>query len=206
MRARPALRLGHPGRDDLGLTRPIGVLMAIPVAIEAIRTWETHPGSERLVRGGACCRRCSVPGSSCCGPDGVRGSLAADAAAELGPARGGFVDPFTRVWDGIHDLFDGDRFGSGLHVLWIAVFVVLLVVVCRRLPVSYGAYAGAVIVVSMSAREPRLVRALHDERVPVDAGGGVRHRRPRGGAGGLVLSAAGLVGYSVLAFLGVWVP
>ena len=57
--------------------------------------------------------------------------------------RGGFVDPFTRVWDGVGDLFGGDRFGSGLHVLWIAVFVALLVVVCRRLPASYGAYAGA---------------------------------------------------------------
>ena len=46
--------------------------------------------------------------------------------------RGGFVDPFTRVWDGIGDLFGGDRLGSGLHVLWIAVFLALLVVVCLR--------------------------------------------------------------------------
>src|SRR5262249_56349635 len=64
--------------------------------------------------------------------------------------RGGFVDPFTRTFDGIADLIHGDRFGSGLHVLWAGLFVVLILVLLMRLPASYGVYAAALLVLHLS--------------------------------------------------------
>ena len=120
--------------------------------------------------------------------------------------RGGFVDPFTRVWDGVGDLFGGDRFGSGLHVLWIAVFVALLVVVCRGLPASYGAYAGAALLVSMSARNLDSFERYAMSAFPLILGVAIVTKHREVDQAVLVLSAAGLVGYSVLAFTGVWVP
>ncbi len=35
--------------------------------------------------------------------------------------RGGFQDPVTRTVDAVGDLFGGDRFGSGLHIVWAVV-------------------------------------------------------------------------------------
>jgi hypothetical protein len=190
-----------------GLARPLGVLLAIPAAIEVARSWRAAPVLDRVARTGAVVA----------GPVGS-GIYLLWVRAAYGDAwlplsiqndrehRGGFVDPFTRVFDGVGDLIHGDRFGSGLHVLWAAVFVALIVVLVRRLPASYSAYAAAVVIVNLSARNldsferyamsafPLVMAvALVTEWRDVD--------RPA-----LAVSAAGLVGYSVLGFLGVYVP
>jgi hypothetical protein len=190
-----------------GLTRPLGVLLAIPAAIEVARAWRTASVRDRVARIGA------VVG----GPVGS-GIYLLWVRAAYGDAwlplsiqnnrkhRGGFVDPFTRVFDGVGDLIHGDRFGSGLHVLWAAVFVALIVVLARRLPASYSAYAAAVVVVNLSARNLDSFERYAMSAFPlvmavalVTAWRGVE--RPV-----LAVSAAGLVGYSVLGFLGVYVP
>ena len=69
-----------------------------------------------------------------------RRPLAAVLGAEAGRSlRGDFVDPVSRLVDAAGDLFGGDQFGSGLHLVWALVFLALLVVVARRLPASYTA-------------------------------------------------------------------
>ena len=120
--------------------------------------------------------------------------------------RGGFVDPFTRTIDGIGDLIHGDRFGSGLHVVWAAVFVVLIVVLLRRLPASYGTYAAAMLVVNLSARNLDSLERYAMSAFPLVLAVALVTARPDVERPVLVASAAGLVGYSVLSFLGVYVP
>jgi hypothetical protein len=120
--------------------------------------------------------------------------------------RGGFVDPFTRTFDGIGDLINGDRFGSGLHILWAALFVVLIVVLFRRLPASYGSFAAAMVVVNLSARNLDSFERYAMSAFPLVLAVALVTDRPDVERPALALSAAGLVGYSVLAFLGVYVP
>ena len=190
-----------------GLTRPVGVLLAVPAAIEAGRTW----------RGASLRDRAARVGSVLAGPVGsglyllwVRYAYG-DAWLPLSiqnnrAHRGGFVDPFTRTYDGISDLVHGDRFGSGLHILWLAVFVVLIVVLLQRLPASYGWYAIAMVVVNLAARNLDSFERYAMSAFPLVLAVALLTERPDVERPVLALSAAGLVGYSVLAFLGVYVP
>ncbi len=190
-----------------GLTRPVGVLLAVPAAIEAARTWRGASPRDRAIRIGAVVA----------GPVGsglyllwVRYAYE-DAWLPLRiqndrSHRGGFVDPFTRTFDGISDLIHGDRFGSGLHVLWLAVFAVLIVVLLRRLPSSYGWYAAAMVLVNLSARNLDSFERYAMSAFPLVIAVALVTSRPDVERPALVLAAAGLVGYSVLGFLGVYVP
>jgi hypothetical protein len=78
--------------------------------------------------------------------------------------------------------------------------------VLLRLPVSYGAYSGAAMIVSMSARNLDSFERYAMSAFPLLLGVAIVTSRPEVERAALVVSAAGLVGYSVLAFLGVWVP
>jgi hypothetical protein len=212
-----------------GLARPLGVLLVIPAAIEAARGWSSAPARDRVARIGPSGSRSQAPA-----PATAVGKAAAVAAVIAGPVgsglyllwvhvaygdawlplsiqndrahRGGFVDPFTRVFDGVGDLIHGDRFGSGLHILWAAVFVALIVVLVRRLPASYSAYAAAVVIVNLSARNLDSFERYAMSAFPLVLAvalitGWREFERPV-----LAVAAAGLVGYSVLGFLGVYVP
>lgn len=190
-----------------GLTRPIGVLLALPIAIEAWRGRTGATTRDWLVRAGAVIAPLVGTGLYLLWADREYGDFWLPMRLQNSTRRrGGFVDPFSRVYDGIGDLFGGDRFGSGLHVVWIAVFVVLLVVVFQRLPVSYGAFAGAAMLVSMSARNLDSFERYAMSAFPLLLGMAYVTSQREVERAALVVSAAGLVGYSVLAFLGVWVP
>jgi hypothetical protein len=190
-----------------GLTRPVGVLLALPATIEAARTWRTASLRDQVARVGAVV---SAPLGSGLYLLWVRYAHG-DAWLPLRiqndrTHRGGFVDPFTRTFDGIGDVIHGDRFGSGLHVLWAALFVVLIVVLLRRLPASYGVYAAAMLVVNLSARNLDSLERYAMSAFPLVLAVALVTDRPDVERPVLALSAAALVGYSVLSFLGVYVP
>jgi hypothetical protein len=190
-----------------GLTRPLGVLLVIPAAIEAARAWRDASVRDRVVGLGAI-----IAGPLGSGLYLLWVHVAYDDAwlplsiQNDRAHRGGFVDPFTRVFDGVGDLIHGDRFGSGLHILWAAVFVALLVVLVRRLPASYSAYAAAVVVVNLSARNLDSFERYAMSAFPFVIAVALVTTRRDLERPVLAVSAAGLVGYSVLGFLGVYVP
>ncbi len=190
-----------------GLTRPIAVLLAIPIAIEMARTWRGSTTSQRCARIGAVGAPLVGAGLYLSWTEREYGDFWLPIRLQnSNRLRGGFVDPFTRVVDGVGDLVHGDRFGSGLHIVWVAVFAVLLVVVFRGLPVSYGAYAGAVVLVSMSARNLDSFERYAMSAFPLVLGLAFVTEQREVERSVLVVSAAGLAGYSILAFLGEWVP
>ncbi len=190
-----------------GLARPVGVLLALPAAIEAARTWRTASLRDRVTRVGAVLAGPVGSGLYLLWVRYAYGDAWLPLSIQNNRAhRGGFVDPFTRTFDGIGDLLHGDRFGSGLHVLWLAVFVVLVVVLLRRLPSSYGAYAAAMVVVNLSARNLDSFERYAMSAFPLVLAVALLTDRPDVERPVLVVSAAGLVGYSILAFLGVYVP
>jgi hypothetical protein len=193
-----------------GLTRPGGALLALPALIEGLRGW--RGGGLRALRALA-----GRTGAVVAPVAGLAIYLAwvghayGDALLPLrlqsDPGRrGGFRDPVSRMIDAIGDLAGGDRFGSGLHAFWAALFVVLLIVLIRRFPASYSAYAGASLLVLLSARNldsfERYAMGTFPFLLALAAlTGGEEVERPA-----IALTAAGLVAYSLLAFWGVYVP
>ena len=104
--------------------------------------------------------------------------------------RGDAQDPVTRLFEGVGELFGSDTFGDGLHLPFAIGFVVLLVVAFRRLPLSYGAYAAAVLLRGAVGRQPQLAGALRPQRVPTRDRPGLRGRPRRAARAGDVRRSA----------------
>jgi hypothetical protein len=190
-----------------GLTRPVGFLLIVPAAVEAARDWHATNGRERLSRVGAV----ASPGV------GMALYLAWVGVEYDDPLlpfsvqgrhdlRGATIDPITHIVNSVGDVLDGDRFGAGLHLVWMAVFVVLLVVVARRLPASYAAYGAATLVIATTAENissfDRYVFSTFVFAIAV-ALVTVRSDVERVA---LTVAAGGLVVYSTLAFFQLYVP
>jgi len=190
-----------------GATRPLGVLLALPALVEVLRGWpalDLRARARRAVAvvGPAIGLGCFLVYSAIEFHDFLK-PLSVQDAPRL---RGGFQDPFTRVVDAARDLFDGDRFGSGSPLLWAVVLAVLLVVIARRLPASYTWYAGATLVLGLTAKNLGSYERYAMSAFPFVIAIALVTKRREVERAALVVSAAGLVAYSVLAFFGSWVP
>ena len=121
--------------------------------------------------------------------------------------RGDWTNPLTRAAESIGALAGDDRLGDGLHAPWIVLYLVLLVLALRRWPVSYGAYAGALLLVALSADSLGSFERYGLSAFPLVLvlAAAVGHRRALDRAV-LALAAGGLAAFSVLAFLGTFVP
>jgi hypothetical protein len=125
-----------------GLSRPGGFVVAVPIAIEAIRTWRAAPVAERL-------RSLAATASPLVGAALFLAWVDREFGDALLPFRvqtranlkGSFTDPVSSIADAVDGLFHG-HVGTGLHVPWMIVAVVLVVIAFRRLPASYGAFAA----------------------------------------------------------------
>jgi hypothetical protein len=190
-----------------GLTRPVALLLVVPVFLEAMRNRRALDGRDIVARVVAVV----APVAGCF----VYLSWAANRTTsfleplrlqEAPERRGGARFPLTNVIDTARDFVSGDHDTAGLHLLTIAVCLGLLVVLVRRWPASYTWYAAAALVLALTARNldslerymlstPPYVLALADF---ADTEG--RERVV------LVLAAAGLVAASALAFTGSLVP
>jgi hypothetical protein len=190
-----------------GLCRPVGVLLVIPAVIEAARGWRAAPTSERTVRVAAT----AAPAVGMAAFFAYAGLAFHDAFAPLtvqnrANLRGRFEFPITSLIHGIRDLVHAGRFGPGLHVVWAAVFAVLLLVIVRRLPASYTAYAAAALVLGLSAHNLDSFERYCASTLPFLLGAAFLTAKPDVERLTLGLAAAGLFAYSVLAFLGLSVP
>lgn len=190
-----------------GLTRPIGVLLAVPALVEALR----HP--QGVGPRGWARRAVAVLGA----PVGLLTYLAWVGATRDDPwlpfsvqqrdsLRGDFVDPVSRLVEAASDLLRGDRFGSGLHGLWAIAFAALLVVVARRLPASYAAFVAVTLAVGLSAENLDSFERYAFGAFPLLMGLALVTGRRQVERLSITVLAGGLVGYSFLVFFGVSVP
>ena len=190
-----------------GASRPGGLILAVPVAVEAIRALHTIGFRELAARA------CAV-----FAPFAGAGLFLLWVGHRFGDAflpyrvqtranlKGSFANPITTIGNAIEGLIQGRTVGTGLHVVWMVLAVALIVVCFKQLPASYGWFTVAtiasavtssnldsferyalgafplVIVISILARDRRIERAL------------------------LVLSGAAMTGYTVLALLHAYVP
>jgi hypothetical protein len=194
-----------------GAVRPVGLLLIVPVVIEAIRTGRTERSARSA--GGLIARSAAV-----LAPVVGTGAYLAWVSHRFGDAflpfrlqdqpghRGVITSPLSSMWHDLVAASHGHHLGSALHIPWVILCLALLVVAFRRLPLSYAAFAAAVLVVSVASSNLDSFERYALSGFPlVIAASTLTSRR---GVEPVVLGVAGLglAGYSLLAFLGIFVP
>jgi hypothetical protein len=190
-----------------GVCRPVGVLLVAPALVEAARGWRATAGRERVARAGAVVS----PVVGLAAFLAYAGLAFGDAFAPLtvqdqARLRGHVQSPITSVVNGVRDLAHAGRFGPGLHILWAGVFALLLVVVARKLPASYTAYAAVALVLALSAQNLDSFERYCATTLPFLLAVAFITKRPEAERAALVLAAAAMFAYTVLIFLGLSVP
>ena len=190
-----------------GLIRPVGLLLVVPAVFEVWRARATATRRDYAALAGAVAGPVLGTGAYLVWAEHRSGDLSYPLSVQQASAsRGGWIDPFRAVWRAARLAADGGHLSAGIHVVTATVLVVLIVVCWRRWPASFTAYAIAVAVVGLSARNLDSLERYSLSTVPLVlaaadlTGGGTRER--------VVLVALGavLVACSVLAFSGLLVP
>ena len=190
----------------LGVVRPTGFLLAVPMAVEAWRAFDRAGGRERLARLAA------VVGA----PAGVLVYLGWVWATYDDPflpysvqtssrLHGEFANPLTTVWHAVEGGFDG-RVGTALHVPWLVVFVLLVVVVFRRWPLSYGLFAAVVVASAITSENLDSLERYALLAFPLVLAAADLTASRLVERIVFVLLPAGLFAYATLAFCGLYVP
>ncbi len=190
----------------VGVVRPTGFLLAVPLAVEAWQGFAATGARDRVAR--------------------VMAVVAAPVGAlvylvwvwrRYGDAllpydvqtssrlHGEFANPLATVWHAIEGGFDG-RVGTALHVPWLALFVVLVVVVFVRWPLPYGAFAAVVVASAITSENlDSLERyALFAFPIVLAAADLTASRVVERIV--FVLVPVGMFAYATLAFCGLYVP
>jgi hypothetical protein len=120
--------------------------------------------------------------------------------------RGSLTDPVRPLWHSVA-VVGHDHWLPLLRVGWAAVLVAALVVLFRRWPVSYGAYAAGALLVALCTQRLGSFERYGFSAFPlVLALADVVRRRSQYVAVAAAIGAAALVGYGTLALLGSSVP
>lgn len=187
------------------LTRPVGALLVLPAAVEVLRGWRDATPGERA--GGV---------AAVLGPPVGVGAYLLWAGIRFGDwlepvrvqeqFRGDATNPVVRLAEGVGDLLGAERLGDGLHLPFALAFLVLVVACFRFLPVSYGIFSAAVLVVAVAAENLNSLERYGLNAFPVVLALAVLLERPRAELVAYLVSAAGLVGLTALALTGAYVP
>lgn len=182
------------------LTRPVGILLAVPALVELIRTRDKE---------GAAAVAAPVAGTAAylAWAQHRAHDFFYPLRVQQDPVRRGhWVDPVRAVVDAVHELFSGDHVSAGMHAVTGIVMIGLLVVLFRRWPLSFALYATAASVVALSSRNLDSLERYALATIPfVVAGADLLANEARERVV-MMLVVAGLVAASVLAFSGVLVP
>jgi len=185
------------------VVRPTGALLMVPALCAVVK-----PSSEERSR----CGRIAAVVS---GPIAAAGYVAwaslhfGEPFAPLtvqSQLRGDPVDPASRLWDGLGELFGPDALGDGLHILAVAALVVLLVVLLRTWPLRYGAFASACLLVALTAENLNSLERYSLNGVPIVLGVATIAGHRRFGGWVPVASGFALVALSAAAWSGNYVP
>jgi hypothetical protein len=203
-----ALRASHwGGAAALGalgaLLRPTGVLIAVPVAWEAVKVWREGGFRERLW----CLPAVAAPFAGAGAYllwVGVRFGDALEplSVQQSSRFRGSIVNPLVVFWRGVKDLWSSYYGGNALRVPFAVAVVVLTIVCVRRLPGSYGAYTVASVAVMLSTERWSSLERYALGTFPLVLALASVTDSPRVERAVLVLSASGMCVYTFLSFLG----
>jgi len=188
------------------LTRPIGVLLALVVAVELVRWWIRLGRAQRLI--GLAATAAPLLGLFAFGlwAHHEVGDFWAPLRVQFQSTHhGGLADPFVTLVHDARGVFH-HHVGTALHVPWVIVAVVLLVVCWRCLPAAYTVFAAAVLAVAVSGTNLDSFERYALSAFPLAVAAAVICRGPRIERAVLTILSAALAGYALLAFLNISVP
>lgn len=191
-----------------GAVRPVGVLLVVPVAVEAwSRRRDPDGRAGRVARGAALAAPLVGAGAYLVWVGHRFGDPWLPLTVqEQNGHRGQFAAPVSAMAHDVVDALGGHHLGSALHVPWVLVSVALAVVAWRRLPRSYAAFATVVLAVSLSSTNLDSFERYALGAFPLVVAASTFTASRRVERLVLVLSAVAMAGYAMLAFLGVVVP
>ena len=189
-----------------GLSRPGGFIVAVPMAIEAARSL-THVRPSELVR-----RVLAVvapfvgAGLFLWWVDGQFGDaflpFRVQTRANL---KGSFTNPVASISHALRGLIHG-HIGTGLHVPWMIVAIVLVVICFRRLPASYGGFALVTLASAVTSNNLDSFERYALSAFPLVIVVALLTDRPWLERTVLGVSAAAMTAYATLAFVHAYVP
>ncbi|HZT67425.1 MAG TPA: mannosyltransferase family protein [Acidimicrobiales bacterium] len=192
-----------------GLTRPLGVLLGLPAAVEAVGGLRggARPRPRQL---GSRAAAVVAPAAGCATYLGWVAWRFGDfwlpfRIQQHRNLHGRFADPATTISGSLRGLAHG-HVGTALHVPWLAVLVLLLVVVVRSWPVSYAVFAAASLVAAVSATNLDSLERYALGAFPFILGAATVTARPRVETVALTLLGGAIGSYALLAFLNAYVP
>jgi Mannosyltransferase (PIG-V) len=205
-----------------GLTRPLGLLLFVPAAIEAGRSLivagQAGTLDWRARWSGRMIKTVAARAAAVISPLAGTGAFLWWAGVRYGDAllplriqedatrRGSVVDPVTALLHEGRGILHGHHVGSGLHVPWAIALVVLVIVCARRWPACYAAFAAAMLLAALSSKNLDSLERYALSAFPFVLVGASLTASPRVERLALVLGAAAMEGYSLLAFLNAVVP
>lgn len=190
-----------------GLTRPSGALLAVPALVEAARDLRGAPA--RDVAGRLAAVAAPVAGvAAYLGWVGLRfgHAMLPIQIQQRVWLRGPSVNPVLSFFRAGRDALKGHFGGNGIHFPLLVVAALLVVVVFRRWPASYGAYAVATLVVALSASRLGSGERYIFTTFPFVLAIVSLTRSRRVETAALVASGACMAGFATLALLGAYVP
>ena len=190
-----------------GLTRPVGIFLAVPAAIEVARNvrrdgWGSLPGRLGAVLG-------PVAGTAT-----YQAWVAVEHGDRLLPfrvqqrhdLRGSFTDPISRAIESGQNLFGDAPMRDGLHFPFIIGALVLLAIVLRTWPVSYGIYSALILTTALSGESLGSFERYAMSAFPLLLAVAGLTASPRLERTVMTACGAGLVAFTTLAWLGTYVP
>lgn len=189
-----------------GLTRPHGLFLVVPAAIEAARALSSVRVRDLPARAAAVVGPAVGIGLYLLWAGVAEGDATLPLSVQ-GDFRGDAVDPFRRLVQGFGDLFGTETFGDGLHLPFALVLVALAIATFRYFPASYGAYALVVVVAALTADNLNsLERYGFLNAFPVLLTLAALTDRERVERVALAVCGGGFVALTALALLGDYVP
>jgi hypothetical protein len=188
------------------LTRPIGFLLVLAVLAELVRWWSRLGRAERAA--GLAALVAPVLGLLAFGSwaDHEVGDWLAPLRVQAENAHhGGLTDPVIELFHDASGVLH-HHVGTALHVPWVLLALAMLVVCWRRLPASYTLFAAGVLAVALSGSNLDSFERYAMSAFPLSMGAALVLGQPQLERTVLTLLAAGLAGYSLLAFLNISVP
>jgi hypothetical protein len=188
------------------LTRPIGVLLFLAVAAEAIRWWPRLGRSERLAGGGALAAPFVGLLVFLAWSKHTVNDWWAPLRVQLQNAHhGGLSDPFVTLFHDAKGVLH-HHVGTALHVPWVLLALAMLIVCWRRLPAPYTLFAAAVLAVAVAGSNLDSFERYALSAFPLSIAAALVLTQAQIERAVLALLAAGLAGYALLAFLNISVP
>lgn len=187
------------------LTRPVGAALAAAAAVEAGRGLGSAGGHERLRRLAAVAGPLAGAGLFLAWSAVANDDALAPLRLQEG-FRGELVDPVTRLFRAAGDVAGDEALGDGLHLPFALAAVALLVVVARRWPAGYTAFAAVVVVVALAAENLNSLERYSLNAFPLVLALATVTGDRRAEGVTLAICGGGLVALTALALVGSYVP